>query len=57
MSQYGVKPGGEERLVQILEQFGKIAYESFMSTKAIYFGFVEQENLLCCLLFTNNRYI
>jgi hypothetical protein len=25
MSQYGVKPGGEERPVQILEQFGKMA--------------------------------
>jgi hypothetical protein len=25
MSQYGVKPGGGERLLQILEQFGKMA--------------------------------
>jgi hypothetical protein len=48
MFQYGVKPGGsaDSRAVW---QNGSVAYELFMSTKAIYFGFAERENVLCCL--------
>jgi hypothetical protein len=62
MSQYGVKPrGGETRADYraVWQNNGSVAYELFMSTKAIYFCFAEQENVLCCLWFTNiyNRYI
>jgi hypothetical protein len=59
MSQYGVKPGGGETRAdsRAVWQNGSVAYESFMSTKAIYFGFAELENVLCCLWFTSNRYI
>jgi hypothetical protein len=59
MSKYGFKPGGGETRAdsRAVCQNGSVAYELFMSTKAIYFGFAEQENVLCCLWFTNNRYI
>jgi hypothetical protein len=42
--------GGETRAdSRAVCQNGTVAYELFMSTKAIYFGFAEQENVLCCL--------
>jgi hypothetical protein len=51
MSQYGVKAGGGETGAdsRAVWQNGPVAYEIFTSTNAIYFGFAEQENVLCCL--------
>jgi hypothetical protein len=41
--------GGGETHADSRAVWQNVAYELFMSTKAIYFGFAEQGNVLCCV--------